>query len=72
MPEPYMRIPIQGPKVTAAVWGPCDEYIVTGHENGALSKWDPQVISTIFRAVEIPAGAWGNRSIFPKDKAKNK
>ena len=26
-------------KVTSAVWGPLDEYIVTGHENGALSQY---------------------------------
>lgn len=27
-------------KVTAAVWGPLDEYIVTGHESGALSQYN--------------------------------
>ena len=27
-------------KVTAAVWGPLDEYIVTGHLNGSLSQYD--------------------------------
>jgi len=41
-PEPYLRIPVQGSKVTAAVWGPCDEYIITGHENGVITKWDPK------------------------------
>jgi len=40
MPDPVLAIPVQGAKVTAAIWGPCDEYIVTGHENGLLCKWD--------------------------------
>lgn len=39
-PEPYMTIPVPGSKVTAAVWGPCDEFILTGHENGSITKWD--------------------------------
>ena len=30
-------------KVTAAVWGPLDEYIVTGHENGVMTKWCTKV-----------------------------
>lgn len=42
MPEPYLRIPIQESKITASVWGPCDQYIISGHENGLLSKWDPE------------------------------
>ncbi|ESO08071.1 hypothetical protein HELRODRAFT_185422 [Helobdella robusta] len=27
-------------KVTAAIWGPLDEMIITGHENGELCQWD--------------------------------
>jgi len=27
-------------KVTSALWGPLDEYIITGHENGELTQWD--------------------------------
>jgi translation initiation factor 3 subunit I len=27
-------------KVTSAVWGPLDEVIITGHENGDLCQWD--------------------------------
>lgn len=30
-------------KVTSAVWGPLDEVIITGHENGELSQWDVKV-----------------------------
>ena len=44
MPDPILSIPVQGPKVTASVWGPCDEYIITGHENGLLCKWDAKVM----------------------------
>ena len=39
-----MTIPVPGSKVTAAVWGPCDEFILTGHENGSITKWDAKVI----------------------------
>lgn len=33
-------IPVPGNKVTSAVWGPLDEFLLTGLDNGALSKWD--------------------------------
>ncbi|GIY87598.1 eukaryotic translation initiation factor 3 subunit I [Caerostris extrusa] len=33
-------IPVSGHKVTSAVWGPLDEYLLTGLENGALAKYD--------------------------------
>ncbi|KAL9980690.1 hypothetical protein ACROYT_G009309 [Oculina patagonica] len=38
--DPILTIPIEGPKVTAALWGPLDQYIITGHENGDLCQWD--------------------------------
>eukprot|EP00054_Salpingoeca_dolichothecata_P004192 m.29798 g.29798 ORF g.29798 m.29798 type:complete len:327 (+) comp14410_c0_seq1:761-1741(+) len=40
--EPYQTIvvPKQAPKITAAVWGPLDECIISGHDNGLLVKWD--------------------------------
>ena len=31
-------------KVTAAVWGPLEKYIITGHEKGELIAWDVKVI----------------------------
>ena len=34
------RVAVDDSKVTAAVWGPVDEYIVTGHVNGALSQYN--------------------------------
>lgn len=30
-------------KVTSALWGTLDEFIVTGHENGELVQWDIKV-----------------------------
>ena len=41
--DPFLTIPIDGPKVTAALWGPLDQYIITGHENGDLCQWDTKV-----------------------------
>ena len=37
------RIPVDGSKVTTALWGPFDEFIVTGHEDGSLSHYDHRV-----------------------------
>ena len=33
-------IPVDGPKVTSAIWGPLDYYIIAGHENGTVCQWD--------------------------------
>jgi len=41
-PRPYLSIPVTDSKVTSAVWGPLDEVLLTGHENGMLTKWDPK------------------------------
>ena len=41
--DPFLIVPIDGPKVTAALWGPLDQYIITGHENGDLCQWDTKV-----------------------------
>lgn len=27
-------------KALAVLWGPLDEYVVTGHEDGSIIKWD--------------------------------
>jgi len=31
---------ISSSKITSAVWGPLDEVIITGHENGDLCQWE--------------------------------
>ena len=41
--EPYLKILSEESKVTAAVWGPLDEYILTGHDNGSIVKWNAKV-----------------------------
>lgn len=38
--EPTMVIPITSSKITSAVWGPYEEYIITGHENGEICHYD--------------------------------
>ncbi|KAF0291723.1 Eukaryotic translation initiation factor 3 subunit I [Amphibalanus amphitrite] len=39
--DPIVKIPItNGPKVTSMLWGPLDEYLVTGHESGEVVQWD--------------------------------
>lgn len=41
--EPILSIPVPESKVTALQWGPIDEMIVTGHENGKITQWDMTV-----------------------------
>lgn len=38
-PIPYLTIPVTDSKVTAGLWGPLDEVVLTGHENGTITKW---------------------------------
>jgi hypothetical protein len=40
----YSSIPVDGPKVTSAIWGPLDYYIIAGHENGTVCQWDSKVV----------------------------
>ena len=37
------RITVDGAKITAGLWGPFDEYIIAGHEDGSLSHYDYRV-----------------------------
>lgn len=37
---PIMSIPISGSKITSAIWGPYEEYIIAGHENGDICHYD--------------------------------
>lgn len=39
-PTPYVAVPCKTSKVTSAVWGPLDESVITGHDNGDLVKWE--------------------------------
>ena len=38
-----MSIPLSSNKITASVWGPLDEVILTGHDSGDLCQWDIKV-----------------------------
>ncbi|XP_022089674.1 eukaryotic translation initiation factor 3 subunit I-like [Acanthaster planci] len=38
--EPYMKIPVSMPKVTSAIASRLDKYILTGHDDGTLIKWE--------------------------------
>lgn len=43
---------VEDSKVTAAVWGPFDEFLIAGHENGGLSQYD------ILNVCAIYIGRW--------------
>lgn len=38
--DPILRIPMPLSKITSMLWGPMDETIITGHDNGQISIWD--------------------------------
>lgn len=38
--DPMLRMPAPRSKITSGIWGPLDEYFVTGHENGDIVLWD--------------------------------
>ncbi len=31
---------VEGAKVTSAIWGEFDQYIITGHEDGTVAKYN--------------------------------
>lgn len=38
--DAILRIPVLQSKITSMQWGPLDETIITGHENGVITLWD--------------------------------
>jgi translation initiation factor 3 subunit I len=38
--DPVLKMPMATSKITSMVWGTLDESIITGHENGQISRWD--------------------------------
>ena len=34
-------------KITAAVWGALDEYLIFGHDGGELSQWDTKTVQEV-------------------------
>lgn len=41
--DAIIRIPINGPRISAILWGALDETIITGHEDGEINIWDVRV-----------------------------
>lgn len=37
------RISVNGPRISAILWGAMDETIITGHEDGEIKLWDVRV-----------------------------
>lgn len=37
------KIAVNGPRVSALLWGALDETIITGHEDGEIAIWDARV-----------------------------
>ena len=38
-----MKIPISGPKITSAIWGPYGDYIIAGLDSGEICHYDIKV-----------------------------
>ena len=38
--QQFRKIPVEGSKVTASLWGPFDEFLITGHETGEVCRYD--------------------------------
>lgn len=36
----FRKIVVDGAKVTSAIWGELDQYIITGHEDGMVAKYN--------------------------------
>lgn len=50
------RISVNGPRISALLWGALDETIITGHEDGEIKLWDVRVsvfIVTMINIVEM-------------------
>ena len=50
--EPMWSVPSAASKITSAIWGPLDEVLVTGHENGDLCQWDVKVIKSKYLCLQ--------------------
>ncbi|KAJ3104487.1 Eukaryotic translation initiation factor 3 subunit I [Phlyctochytrium bullatum] len=65
--ELMMSIPVEGPKATVAAWGNLNTTIVTGHEDGSVSVWDPETGERL-KTVRHHTGAITDLQ-FSKDKS---
>ena len=37
---PPRKVVVEGSRVTSALWGPFDQFLITGHEDGTLAQYD--------------------------------
>lgn len=57
------RISVNGPRISALLWGALDETIITGHEDGEIKLWDVRVSVFIVAAIIIME-IFGNNLIY--------
>jgi len=53
--DPILRISVPESKVTSLVWGPLDETVITGHENGKITQWDMRM-GTEINSIDAHSG----------------
>ncbi|XP_031559740.1 eukaryotic translation initiation factor 3 subunit I-like [Actinia tenebrosa] len=49
---PVFSIPVPHSKVTSSIWGPLDDMIITGHDNGELIQWDTKSGEKLYNNVQ--------------------
>ncbi|TPX48040.1 hypothetical protein SeMB42_g02502 [Synchytrium endobioticum] len=54
--DPDKIMKVSGPKATVAAWGDLNKLIYTGHEDGSIQVWDPE-IGERTRMIKMHAGA---------------
>ena len=48
------RIVVDESRVTAAVWGPFDQFLITGHEDGTLAHYNITEVSPCLHLLTLP------------------
>lgn len=51
-PAVQITIPQTQNKITSALWGALDEYLIFGHEKGELSQWDIKNVEEVITKYE--------------------
>jgi hypothetical protein len=50
--KPEIVITPPGSKATVAIWSYLDKFIISGHENGSVTLWDPIVGLSLLKEVD--------------------
>jgi translation initiation factor 3 subunit I len=53
---PLKEIIISGSKATVAVWAPLSDFIITGHENGKVAKYDAKTGEEVLSNTDSHSG----------------